>query len=196
MNSMKGKLRSTLLVLGAAALLAAVGAAPASASIVNAKFSAGTIKLTTSGVTAKKNGTEAKSCTLSNGATTGTTSGSLTEFSNGGSLGPATVFLCPSPARLEWDTVYSVEAKYDTVTEKYFLEFWPNFTPVFQDPWGTGYHSSEIYKVPFTNGSGLTPSQLTASEAKLGRSLDNKTITMTGTFNVTTKEGGLLTLSH
>lgn len=200
MNTIKMRLRSLMLAISAAALLVVVAAAPASASIVNAKFSSGTIKLTTAGVTVKKGGIDPKACSLINGATSGTTSEGSAKFSNGTSPlvgAQATVFSCPSSTFLDWDTaIGSIKARYDTVTEKYYLEFWPEFTPVWRNPWGT-HQDYSIYKGTFTNGSGLTPSKLVLSEAIIGIMWgESSKLTLSGTFDVTTKEGGLLTLSH
>jgi hypothetical protein len=62
-------------------------------------------------------------------------------------------------------------------------------------PWGSGWSQLGYVMVPFTNGSAGTSSKLTFSNTVLGSNASpSGTITATGTLNVTTGSGGLMTL--
>jgi hypothetical protein len=83
---------------------------------------------------------------------------------------------------------------------------WPWETPMisgsstsvrFQSPWGrtwltmAGYYNQTMafYDVPFVNGSGSTPSRLIYNNVNIGSGF-----TMTGTLEVKTSTGGLVTI--
>lgn len=194
MNKSK-KVLATLAV--ACVAFAAVGASSAMAEVVNGKWSAGTIKLALSGtLTVKRNGGEAKTCEMPAGPATGqAVTGSGAAFAWNDSVTGETKFSCGS-AQL---ALYFSEmlAHYDTTTGKYSVQLL-KVGPQASSPWGN--YNVGFYGKPsgeFTNGSGTTASTLSFNEALVGGLVsDSSKITVTGTFNVTTTSGGLLTLSH
>lgn len=58
--------------------------------------------------------------------------------------------------------------------------------------WGAGPAGKPVGK--FTNGSGATPSKVSFSGTQLGVLADGSTVSATGTLNITTSTGGLITL--
>jgi hypothetical protein len=73
------------------------------------------------------------------------------------------------------------------------------YTGVPQDsPWGSykqAWVTGQPMTADFANGSGATPSKMTFSKDELGFMVDESgAITLTGSLNVTTSTGGLLTL--
>jgi hypothetical protein len=176
------------IALVAALALCAVAVAPASAEVVPAKFSSSTFKLTTSGVTAKRNGADPRTCTPSGGAISGSTSSSSFLGSGFGSK-----FNCSGPSELLMTV--GGEAKYDTVSGEYYLLFNASNTPV-QSPWGW-YEQTTARKATWVNGSGATQSTLKFSNTTIGHlQSDFSVISLDGSFTATTSVGGLLTLSH
>lgn len=177
----------------AAMAMSALVASSASASIVAAKFSSSTFKLTTTGITVKRSGAEAKACTPS-AQTEGFWDGA--SFWIGNQPGGETKLSCPSATNLTM--VLYGQPKYDTVTGEYFLKVADFGTYSLTSPWGsykqvTGSGSTGTW----VNGSGATPSTLTFNEAWIGSTVSgSQKITISGTFNVTTTSGGLITLSH
>lgn len=177
--------------LVALVVLGSVVASSAMAESVAAKFSGTSLKLTTAGVTVKKNGGEAKTCTLSPSSTSGSVSGSsVLLFNNFGN----TVFNCTGGTQLI--VLLSVEARYDTVTGQYSLRQSSGANQN-TSPWGT-YTTLSQLNGNWTNGSGATNSTVTYNEAKVGQlnAGAHETITMSGTFTATTSSGTLITLSH
>jgi hypothetical protein len=172
--------------------LTALGAASASASILSAKFSPSTVGyLKTTGVTIKKNGGSAKSCTASNirieeiGA--GAFGGSNESFggvrlSCGGSL-----------QMMFWGGL-----KYDSVTGRYWLQVLDKTDQQLESPYGSYYENTNgTDQWTWVNGSGSTPSTITLNEQWVGSlASTGEKITINGTFTATTLSGGLITLTH
>lgn len=186
-------LRALPVMLAALALTAVVGVAPAAAEEVSATWSGSTIRATTSGVTVKKNGADAKSCTLLGGATAGSILSGAAYLANASA---ETRFECSGGTNL-WVATLPIYPKYDTTTGKYLLKLSVSHTGL--SPWGGGIvQTGAVFKGTWVNGSGSTPSTVTYEEATLGyQSSTGEPITLSGTFNVTTNSGGgLLTLSH
>jgi hypothetical protein len=176
----------------AAMALTAVTAGSASASVVNAKFSTASefyIKAPT-GVTIKKNGGSAKSCTMANMRVASSGSAFI-----GGSLG-GTTFTCSGSSPLVIQ--FKGEAKYDTVTGRYWLQVsdGPSFTQ--SSPWGEYWqNSSELDQWTWVNGSGATSSTITLNEVRVGYlASTGENITISGSLTATTLSGGLITLTH
>lgn len=174
----------------AAMALSAIVASTASATIVAAKFSpSGQVKLTTTSITVKRNGTEAKVCTPSPNNISGAAENSSYFIANNG-FGE-TKFSCPSGAY--FSEYFSGQAKYDTVTEKYYWEMAKPYTSL-TSPWGSYFQV--VFKVDWVNGSGLTPSTLVFKNQTVGVTSAGASISVEGTYNVTTTTGGLVTLTH
>jgi hypothetical protein len=82
--------------------------------------------------------------------------------------------------------------------QNYYLEFedrldiWGYHT----SPYGGNWFSGTFVEVPFTNGSGLTPSKIVFNKTYIGLTDTGAQLTVSGNVNVTTNSGGLLTLSH
>lgn len=182
-------LKTMVAAIAVASLFAAVSASPAFAEIRTAKFSASTIKLTTSGITVKRSNGESKACTLKGGATSGTTTGAEYIVSNENFL--RTRFECAGGTKLEM--LFSGEASFDTVSSKYRLVVAANeaFNP---SPWGQYFEEETVGT--WVNGSGSTNSTVTFEEARIGQLSSFETLKISGTFTATTSTGGLLTLSH
>ena len=185
------KLKFLVSSVAALALFVAVGVSPAAAEEANATFSGSSIKLTTSGITVKKNGSEAKSCTLFGGSAQGPISASYAWPSN--SNFSYTLLSCTGGTALEfW---MQLVPKYDTTTGQYTLRLGPAGVSS-RSPYGAMTETA-TGKGTWTNGSGATNSTVTFNEAQVG--LLNSTgasITISGTFTATTSTGTLLTLSH
>jgi len=64
----------------------------------------------------------------------------------------------------------------------------------FASPWSGFSYELEKSIADFTNGSGTTPSTLTFSNDKIGKLVQGVDVYATGTLNLTTSTGGLLTL--
>ena len=187
---------SKLLVSSLAALALMVAVAPASAENLKATFSGSSMKLTTSGITVEKAGTEAKTCTLNTGSTSGSISSNAPYVHNevvGGVL-QVTGFTCTGSTKLQVWTLYA-QPYFDTTTSKYILPLEVSTESV-TSPWGKYLENGKALGV-WVNGSGLTPSTLTYSKTQIGLlSATGQPITISGTFNATTSTGGALTLSH
>ena len=76
------------------------------------------------------------------------------------------------------------------------LLMWPVTGFWLESPFGEYFANPlEISSATFTNGSGLTPSKVTFSEAIVGELQPSNTyLTISGTLTVTSSTGGLLTL--
>ncbi len=192
MQSLGRHLRILGASIAALAALVAVAAAPATAAEVNATFSGSSMKLTTAGVTIKKNGADPKTCTLLGGSTSGATAGNGVWVFN--DIYGSTLFNCTGGTKFGVWTEF--KATYDTVTGQYTLRS-ANVSPQGNpSPWGN-YVGGNSLKGTWVNGSGGTPSTLTFNETTIGTiTSSGHVITLSGTFNATTSSGGLLTLSH
>ena len=196
MSKYKRRFGALITVCVAVASIGALAASSASAAWVEAEFKGGPgVKISASGVTAKRNGAEAKACVLQNEKPApGTASGSLLEYGNTSTYWSLlTRFSCGGSAVLEHYTQV-VEAQYETVSKQYRLEFYPEqFLPI-GTPWSTSYWPG-YYSVPFTNGSGSTPSKFTFADTVIGQEgASGKKISLSGTFTITSSTGGLVTL--
>lgn len=187
-----GKMKVMGIAIVAALALSALVASAASASIVSAKFSSPLFKLTTTEVTIKKSGGEAKTCTLPK---------AIEVFAEGssfiGSNELQTVrFSCTGGTSLRMS--FNGQAKYDTVAEKYYLNVADPNSQAFESPYGLYLQSTGgTNNWTWVNGSGSTSSTITLNEQWIGSTQTGSAkITMTGTFTVKTSSGGLITLSH
>ncbi len=191
------KLRSLALMLGLVAALAAVVASPAMAT----KFNASTIKLSATNLTVKKNGGEAKSCSLA--ATAGTASEIPGGFSVYTTIWPdfQTELQCTNGLKL-WLPFEGTESRYNSTTKAYRLVLYAPSGGSYISPFSTfsryqpRYGAREVTP-GWTNGSALTPSTINFNETWLGKAEPGLTedVTLTGTITATTSTGGLLTLS-
>lgn len=199
---LKRKLRVLAVAVGAISALAALGASPAMAELVTAKFSAGTATLSGTNLTVKKNGGEAKTCQLK--ATSGTasqTTGELLVYSQPVWYTLPTKLECTGGTTLHISMI--AWAKYDTATGAYSLRSeyastGQGYLSPYGNYWG-GYGQPNRETVSgWTNGSGSTSSTIVFNETYLGALESNLSakITLTGTITATTSSGGLLTLSH
>src|SRR5215218_3187686 len=185
---MKLALTAALAVIAVSGLVAS----SASATVVNAKFSSPALKLTTTGITIKKNGTEAKICTPK--ATIEATAEGSGYFATNQWDG-TTGYWCPSGTELE--SVFYGEAKFDNVANRYYLTLTSNTTHSLMSPYGSWWQETRgLSSSTWTNGSGTTPSTLTFANQTLGYTLSNARISIDGTFTVKSSTGGLVTLSH
>lgn len=183
--------KAFLTVAVAALALGALVASSASAAIVPAKFSNSSVKLTTTGVTLKRAGIEAKSCTLSP---------AIQLFAEGsgfiggnGELGEARFTCGTSSLRMR----FVGEVLYDTVAGTYSFGLADYTTVQLASPYGFYWQNTGgKTKAPWVNGSGATNSKITLSETPIGYDNSSKLITMSGTLTATTSAGGLVTLSH
>jgi hypothetical protein len=184
--------RRVISIVAAVCGLTALMAAPASATIVPAKFSSAWTKESTTGLTVKKNGLEAKTCTLpswSEGFTSGSQFGFISE-------GEQIKLLCPNTSS-SVNMVWAGSATYDTVTGKYNLHFNDYTAMMLPSLWGyyTQQSGSGGFNATWTNGSGATASTFTFANQTFG-SVGGQKLTIDGTVKATTSSGGLLTLSH
>jgi hypothetical protein len=182
-----------LMTAVAAMALGAVGASSASASIVNAKFSTPSFKLTTTGFTVTRNGTESKTCTPA--AISGFGEGNSFIASNEWTGG--TRFTCTDKSSLVM--ALNGLAYYDTVAERYYLHVADHTgSQSLEGPWGPYFQeASNTDDWTWVNGSGSTSSSITLNEQWIGATLNPyKKITISGTFTVKSATGGLITLSH
>jgi len=191
------KMAKIVLVAAIAAMaLTAMTAASASASIVNAKFSTASefyIKAPT-GVTVKKNGGSAKSCTMANIRTA--SNGGAAEFVGyNGPFQEVNVVCSGSPSLVM--RFYGL-AKYDTVTGRYWLQVEDGPSTALSSPWGEYWQiSSGLDQWNWVNGSGTTQSTITLNEVRVGYTTStHEYITISGNLTVTTLTGGLITLTH
>jgi hypothetical protein len=172
----------------AAMAIGAVGASPASATIVSAKFSTSSeFNIKAAGVTIKKNGGSAKSCNL-------TAKGS--EFGSGSFIGTSgtmhVTFTCAGSPSLK--VYFFGQMKYDTVTGRYWLQL-ANGQTSLESPWG--WYTQTSNQWTWVNGSGGTPSTIPLEEQYVGYvNGSNEKITISGTLTATTLAGGLITLTH
>jgi len=180
----------------AALALAAVTAASASATVVPARFSTtGEFYIKApSGVTVKKNGESAKSCSMVNPIR-------AVEFGSGAFIGwnePSTQqvqFTCSGSGPLV--VMFKGEMKYDTVTGAYWLKV-ADQTVTHGSPWGQYLqNTSGTSQWTWVNGSGSTSSTIALNETYVGNlSGTGEKITISGTLTATTLSGGLITLTH
>jgi hypothetical protein len=177
----------------AAMALSALAVSSASAAIVPAKFSSSQFKMSTAGITVKKNGAEAKTCTLP-AELQGWVEGSTFLVSSAAGLEPK--FSCIGGGYL---TMWMFgEAKFDTVTGSYFLKVFDYSEHSLTSPWeGYWQKTGGVGTSPaWANGSGATASTVTFSNAYIGNTFGGQKVTIDGTFKVTNWTGGLVTLSH
>lgn len=173
----------------AALALTALVAGSASASIVPAKFSSEFGKISTTGLTLKKNGLEPKTCTFS-AWSEGWFSGSQFWFL---SEGEQIRLSCGIGLNMK---MYG-EATYDTVTGQYNLHFNDYSEMQLPSPYGYYTQVSKLngFNASWVNGSGTTASTFKLANQTFGYAGEQK-LTLDGTTKVTTSTGGLLTLSH
>jgi hypothetical protein len=197
MRSLARKAKALGLVVVVAGAFAAVAASPASAVPVEAKFSSSSLKLTTTGVTVKRNGGEASTCTLLS-PTQGGTEGNFAAVWNTELLPAPTVQFSCSGGK-GFSMKFAAEAFYDTVPG-YYLEL-REFGTVYNmsSPWGSYWHTFETKPAigKWTNGSGLTPSSIKFENAPMGtlEAPASGSVTLSGTFIARTESNGLITLS-
>lgn len=177
----------------AALALSVLVAASASAAIVPAKFSSSSLKLTTSGITVKKNGAEAKTCTPAL-----TLEGYYDGWRAwiGNQQGGEAKFHCPNNVTYLTMAMLA-EPKYDTVSGAYSLKFSGCCGSSMMSPYGSYMPWSTGYTGAWANGSESAASTLSFNETLIGSTVSGShKITISGTFDVTTPGGGLVTLSH
>ena len=185
--------------LAAAACLAlGVLAGPAMGGIVAAKFSNSTLKVTTSGMTVKSNGGEAKTCTLMEGYADNSFYGEETVLRNHEVIADGLQkigFNCTGGTTLDLQAAYF--PTYNTSTGAYNFGITAlNWSSWNASPWGN-YAQYAGISPTFTNGSGSTQSTIVFNEVKIGQlSGGLKKFTLSGTMTATTSTGGLITLSH
>lgn len=139
-------------------------------------------------------------------------SGSVKVFKNGGSektctfptepppslVGSNQFFIsemtlsCTGGTSMRWDPKGS--AWFGT---SYSLKFEDNQSQFgfHEGPW-MPWAGEQVKNLPWTNGSGLTPSHISFNKTRIGINEDGSVVTATGTVNVTTSTGGLLVLTH
>ena len=185
---MTGFRRIKVLLVAAFAVMAlgAVSASSAPASIVAAKFSSSSWKLTSPSVTVKR-GTEAKSCKLSK-AIEGFGESS---FIASNDWTGASVFTCSDLSELVMR--YVGEAKYDNVAARYYLHI-SSYNESLRSPWGPNTYFQSTSDWTWVNGSAVTPSTMTLNELAIGTATTGQKITLTGTITAKTASGGLVTL--
>ncbi|HET9154707.1 MAG TPA: hypothetical protein VFN85_11400 [Solirubrobacterales bacterium] len=183
-----------MLVAAVAAMsLAAVTAGTASASTLSARFSPASefyIKAPT-GVTIKKNGGSALSCTMA--TVIAGPSGTGFFGSNEPNLGLK--FNCGISGSLVMR--FQGHEYYDTVTGRYWLQVEDFTVNTLGSPWGNYWQeSSGLDQWTWVNGSGTTPSTITLNEVRVGHTVGGENITISGSLTATTTSGGLITLVH
>jgi hypothetical protein len=198
LRSLARKVKTVGLALALAGLLAAAVASPASATPVAAKFSSSSLKLTTTGITLKRNGLEPKTCTMDKGAAYGGSESNTWAVYNTEYLPwPTVQFTCGSQGFV---MTMGGEAFYDTVPGYYLqlrdmgMGYGGKYTPYgnYIQTFGEGKAVGK-----WINGSGLTPSTIKFENATVGvlESPASGTVTLSGTFTATTTSNTLLTLS-
>jgi hypothetical protein len=197
MLSLVRKAKALGLVVVVAGAFAAVAASPAVAAPVAANFSSNTIKLTTTGVTIKRNGGEATTCTLSS-PTTGGTEGNFAVVYNTEALPlPTVLFTCSGGKGFSMK--FAAEAFHDTVPGYYLQLMDHGMEYNLGSPWGKYWHTYETNPAigKWTNGSGLTPSNIKFENAPMGtlEAPASGSVTLSGTFIARTTSNTLLTLS-
>jgi hypothetical protein len=194
----RGRLRVAVASLAIVASMA-IFASSASAYWSTAKFAGGpSVKVTTTGVTAKRNGGEAKACTMFLGSASGSISSGLLTFGQIGTWwgGNLTRLECGGTSKLDVYTSF-IEPQYETVSGKYRLAFLTEEAETIEAPWANRYWPWSEPAVPFTNGSGATSSTFTFTDTALGpEAATGKIVSLTGTFKITNSTGGLVTLTH
>lgn len=173
----------------AAMALSGLSVSSASASIVTAKFSNSSWKLTTTGITVTRGGTESKSCTLSK-AIEGFGGSS---FIASNEWTGASRFTCTDLTSLVMR--YVGQAWYDTVASRYYLRI-SSYNEALQSPWGPSSYFQTTSDWTWVNGSGSVPSTMTLNELYIGSTTGGQKITLSGTITAKTASGGLVTLSH
>jgi hypothetical protein len=188
------KRMNVLLVAAVAAMaLGAFSAGTASATVFRAKFSTSLFKLSTAGVTIKKNGAEAKSCTLSPAVEMWGEAGGAGFVGSNESQWKVR-FNCTDGTYLRMS--FNGEAKWDSVTEAYFLRVADYTSGSLQSPWGLySQFTAGTDDWAWVNGSGATSSTITLNERLVGN-VGGQQITISGTLTAKTSSGGLVTLSH
>ena len=157
---------------------------------------AGKAKMTTTSITIKKNGGSATSCTP-----TGTPEGNATNSAEGVGLGtfwtgtyfgtPVYKFNCTGGTQFWFCDLASPKAE---GSARMLLINKGCLSGLLPSPWGNwSMDVSEVY-VPYNNGTEKTPSTTVFSDTVVGH-VSGNTISITGTFEVTTSTGGLLTLN-
>lgn len=186
------RIKVFLSTIVAAFALTALVAASASATIVPAKFSSEWAKVSTTGLTLKKNGLEAKTCTFRNPTSVYLTGSLMSIFSEG----EQAKLNCPTSIST-LSMVLLGEASYDTVTGKYSIHFKDYGAMQLSSPWGyyDQVSNSGGFNAGWENGSGATASTFTLANQTFGW-ISKQKLTLEGTVKVTTTTGGLLTLSH
>jgi len=187
LNILSRKTKGCLALMAVVTAVAAV-ASPASASEIPAKFSASTIKLTTTGMTVKRNGEDPRTCTPEGGSFSGGTSEGIASV---GGFYPVS-FKCSGPSTLQMN--FFAKVVWDTVASKYIFQTGGGAGASLISPWGS-YSPAASVKSTWVNGSGSTNSTLKFENTILGNGTGGN-VTLTGTFTATTSSGGLLTLSH
>jgi hypothetical protein len=185
--SSRFKHRVALTALAVGALLA-VNVSAASATTWNPTPTGGYVTAP-SGFTLYKNGGSATTCTIPGKGWNGFF------FGSGVSFAPV-----PSGADCAGSTKFGwqLEASASLVEGGYRLNpFLTGGSKEYVSPWGT-YQQCYFCGSPapigtWQNGSGATPSTWTFNKQAIGK-VGGQVITISGTFNVTTLEGGLLTL--
>jgi uncharacterized membrane protein len=192
-NSTK-RLKTLVMTVTVVAAFAAIIASSASAAVVSAKFSNETIKLTTTGVTIKKGGLDARTCTIQGGSASGITNwfGGYTMVNENGEIW----FNCSGSTVLQLRVL--ALPKYDNVALRYFLQMNDAFSTDQASPYGRWWQDSPSLPDPtYINGSGATKSQLKFVNEPIGYvAATGAAITLDGTFTATTTSNTLLTLSH
>jgi hypothetical protein len=192
------RMRRTLAVLmTVAGSMLAIGAAPALAEVHYSNTGSGA-KVSGS-LTVYKGGSNAVTCTAP--------SAQFSSFPDEATLRLYSFvsheirFSCPNGKALGLDLETIVAAATDSV------EIW-SWNPYAKAPWSdsssywNGFSPEPPYEVPavvgFVNGSGSTPSKLVFDKTHIGTSYDKleSEVTASGTLNLTTSSGGLLTIEE
>jgi hypothetical protein len=175
--------------------LTALVVASASAAIVPAKFSGPEFKVSTTGLTVKRNGLEPKTCTFKP-ATVGLTESE--QFYILDNFEGDTKLLCPNGST-PLQMILRGVARYDNVAGTYSLHVNDYTTTNLYGPWGSYWQQSKVvgggFNGTWVNGSGATASTVTFSNQTFGYTAAGLKMTMEGTVKVTTPSGGLITLS-
>jgi hypothetical protein len=188
----KSRTKAFLAAVAAAMVIGALVASSAMAEVVPAKFSSSQIKVTTTGLTVKRNGLEPKACTFK-GTTQGETLGELFYIFN--NWEGDTRLQCPTVGT-QLQMILSGEAHYDTVASKYTFSVqpYPSQTMTYS-PWGIYWQDYE-FSGTWVNGSGATASTVTFTNQRFGTTTGGQKLTIEGQVKATTPSGGLITLSH
>lgn len=193
MHSSQSKTKVFIAAAVAAFALSALVASAASAAVVPAKFSSSSIKFTTSGLTVKRNGTEAKTCTFYGTSPSGMTEADSFFVSN---HGEGDVTLSCTSSILKLQTIMFGRVSYDTVANRYTLQVSEYNVVPLESPWGSYSYYQGTFGGTWVNGSGATSSTVTFTNQTLGYTTSGDQLTIEGQIKATTSTGALLTLSH